>query len=142
MVANVIGMKKPPWMEMDQWWRPLAQDRSPLDREVQHESSDRDQRTSALLGRSCCQNGLLRDLCAGFEVSGTSVVEVATTPLERKSGPHPNDSTFSDGRTWCRRRFPSLLEIQMAVRKQSIRPQDGCNSLRILGDGDSLQHLG
>ena len=21
MVANVIGVKKPPWMEMDQWWR-------------------------------------------------------------------------------------------------------------------------
>ena len=21
MVANVIGAKKPPWMELDQWWR-------------------------------------------------------------------------------------------------------------------------
>ena len=21
MVANVVGVKKPPWMEMDQWWR-------------------------------------------------------------------------------------------------------------------------
>ena len=21
MVANVVGMKKPPWMELDQWWR-------------------------------------------------------------------------------------------------------------------------
>ena len=21
MVANVIGVQKPPWMEMDQWWR-------------------------------------------------------------------------------------------------------------------------
>ena len=36
MVANVIGVKKPPWMEMEQWWR-LAQDGSPMDREMQHE---------------------------------------------------------------------------------------------------------
>ena len=53
---------------------PMAQDRSPLDREVQHECSDRHQRTSA--------RGLLRDLCEGLEMSGTAVVEVATTPLE------------------------------------------------------------
>ena len=29
----------------------------------------------------------------------------------------------------------------MALRNQSICPQDGCNSLRIVGDGDSLQIL-
>ena len=29
----------------------------------------------------------------------------------------------------------------MALRNQSICPQDGCNSLRIVGDGDSLQNL-
>ena len=42
----------------------LAQDRSPLDREVQHERSDCHQRTSTQLGRSCCQIGVQRDLCA------------------------------------------------------------------------------
>ena len=55
----------------------------PLDREVQHECSDRHQRTSAQLGRTCCQNGLLGNLREGLEMSGTSVVEMATTPLER-----------------------------------------------------------
>ena len=53
-----------------------------------------------------------------------------------------NDSSFSGGRTWCRRRFPSLLGMQTALRNQSTRQQDGCNSPRIVGVGDSLQNLG
>ena len=79
LVANVIGVKKPPWMEMET----LAQERSPLDREVQRECCDRHQRTRGQLGRSCCQNGRGRDLREGLEVSRTSVVEMATVPLER-----------------------------------------------------------
>ena len=39
------------------------------------------QRTSALLGRVCGQNGRLRDLREGLEVSRTSVVWMATAPL-------------------------------------------------------------
>ena len=85
-----------------------AQDRSPLDREVQSECFDRLQRTSAQLGRSCFQNGVLRDVCEGLEVSGTSVV-VATTPLERS------------GEGQSRWRSPSMLEMQMALRKQSTK---------------------
>ena len=61
----------------------MAQDRSPLDREVQHERSGCHQRTSTQLSRTCCQNGPLRDLCEGLEVSRTAVVEMATAPLER-----------------------------------------------------------
>ena len=61
----------------------LAQDRSPLDREVQQECSDCHQGTSAPLGRSCCQNALLRGLREGLEMLGSSVVEVATTPFKR-----------------------------------------------------------
>ena len=60
-----------------------AQDWSPLDREMQHECADCHQRTSALLGWSRCQNGLLGNLREGLEMSGTSVVEMATAPLER-----------------------------------------------------------
>ena len=52
-----------------------------------------------------------------------------------------NDTKFTDKRTWCRRRSPSFLEMQLALRNQSMCPQDGCNSLRIVGDGDSLQDL-
>ena len=61
----------------------LAQDWSPLDREVQHdECADCHQRTSAWLGWSRGQNGLLGDLREGQEMSGTSVVEMAAAPLE------------------------------------------------------------
>ena len=48
----------------------LAQDWSPLDREVQHECVDCHKRTSALLGWSCCQNGPLGNLREGLEMSG------------------------------------------------------------------------
>ena len=51
LVANVIGVKKPPWMDINQW--------SPLDREMQRECVDSHQRTSALLGWSRGQNRLL-----------------------------------------------------------------------------------
>ena len=48
----------------------LAQDRSPLDREVQHECSDCHQGTSASVwGRSRGQNGLLRGLHEGLLMS-------------------------------------------------------------------------
>ena len=61
----------------------LAQDWSPLDQELQHECADSHQGTSALLGWSRGQNGLLGNLREGLEMSGSSVVEMATAPLER-----------------------------------------------------------
>ena len=77
-------------MEMDQRVETMAQDRSLMDREVQHECPDCHQRSSTQLGRTCCQNGLLRDLREVLQVSKTSVVEMATAPLEKdeSSGPH------------------------------------------------------
>ena len=100
----------------------MAQNWSSMDREAQHERRVCHQRTSAQLGRTCCQNGPLGDLREGLEVSGTCVVEMATTPLERSGEGQnglvrtQNDSIFTDGRTWCRRRSPILLEMQMALR--------------------------
>ena len=81
MVANVIGVKRPcGW----KWGvEALARNWTPLDREVQHECADIDQRTSALLGRTCGQNGSLGDLREGLEMSGTSVVQMETALLER-----------------------------------------------------------
>ena len=61
----------------------LAQDRSPLDGEMQHECADSHQGTSVQLGWSRGQNGLLGDLREGVEMSRTSVMEMATVPLER-----------------------------------------------------------
>ena len=61
----------------------LTQDWPPLNREMQHERADSHQRKSALLGWSRGQHGLLGDLRQGLEMSGTTVAEVATAPLER-----------------------------------------------------------
>ena len=102
----------------------LAQDRSPLDREVQHERSD------------------ARGLQKGLQ---TSVV--SGLPLVRSGeGQHglvrtQNDSKFTDGRTWCRRRSPSSPEMPMVLRSQSKCPWVGSNLLKIAGVGDSLQNL-
>ena len=51
MVANVIGVKKPPWMELDQWVETLAQNWSSVDPEEQHERVDCHQGTSAQPGQ-------------------------------------------------------------------------------------------
>ena len=61
----------------------VAQDGSPMDREVQHECSVSHKRNGTQLGRACGQNGLLGDLREGLEMSGTSVVKMATGQLER-----------------------------------------------------------
>ena len=76
-----------------------------LDREMQHKCSECHQRTSAQLGRTCCQNELLGDLREGLEMSVTSVVveiEKGTSGQDRI----PSRSKSTDGRTQCRRRYP------------------------------------
>ena len=103
----------------------MAHDRSLMGREVQHECPDCHQRSSTQLGRTCCQNGLLRDLREVLEVSKTSVVEMATAPLEKYKSPAPlqNDSKFRGGRTQCRQRSLSLLEMQMVL--ESVQMSTG-----------------
>ena len=88
MEAIVIGPKKPPWMEIDQWWR--------LWHRTGHRwigkcnmnvlTAIRERVLSS--GWSRCQNGLLKDLREGLEMPGTSVVEMVTTPLERSGEGH------------------------------------------------------
>ena len=77
MVANVIGVKKPPWMEMYQWWR-LWHRTGLCNMNVLTAIRDR-----ALTWAGHCQIGLQRDPCEGLTVSRSSVVEMATAPLER-----------------------------------------------------------
>ena len=88
----------------------LTQDGSQMDREMQHERRVCHQRTSTQLGRSCCQNGLQRNLCAkAFEMSRTSMVEMETAPIGKiwrktngLAGTH-SASKSRGGRTWWRR---------------------------------------
>ena len=100
----------------------LAQNWTPLDREVQHVCADSHQSTSALLGKARGQNGLLGDLREGLEMSGTSVVEMATALLER-SGERQVGRTASetiqnsaDGRTLCRPRCPKSVVCRWVCR--------------------------
>ena len=83
VVANIIGVKKPPWMELNQWWETLAQNWPSMDRKGQYEIVDCHQRTYAQLGWSCCQDGPQRNLCEGLEMPRSSMVEMETAPLER-----------------------------------------------------------
>ena len=125
----------------------LAQDISPLDREVQHDCSDCHQRTNAQLGRSCCQNGPLRDLCEGFEMSVTSVVEVATTPLERSEERPMGWSAaktiqiFQVGRHGFVKGFQICWKLRWICGISPFVCMMAANSLRIVGAGDSLQHM-
>ena len=76
-MANVTGVKRPPVDGNGSVVETLAQNWTLLDREVQHECADSHERTSALLGRTCGQNGQLGDLREDLEMLGTSVVEMA-----------------------------------------------------------------
>ena len=126
----------------------LAHDWAPLDREMQHECADGHQGTSVLLGWSRGQNGLLGDLREGLEMSGTSVVEVATAPLERSGERQagrtaPKSAQYLQmGRIWYRRRYPKSVETQMASRTLSNSLQCGFFLLRIVGSGGSSRNLG
>ena len=117
----MIGVKEPPWMEMDQWWRLWHRTGHRWIEKLQHEHSDCHQRTYAQLGRSCCQIGLQRDLCEGFEVSRTSVVEMATAPLERsKEGEMVRSAPktiqhLQEGRHGCWRSFQIHWKCRRSV---------------------------
>ena len=69
-------------------------------------------------------------------MSRSSVVEVATAPLER-SGEGQVGWSVPKTIQYFQMRLPSLLEMQMVLRNHSIRLQDGCNLLRTVGVGDS-----
>ena len=57
---NVIGVKRFPWMEVDQWWRLWHRTGHGWDRGVQHEFPGSHQRAIVLLGWTCGQNGTIR----------------------------------------------------------------------------------
>ena len=73
----------------------MAQDWSPMDREMQYESAGGRQRSYAQLGWTCGKDGLQRNLCEGLEMPRSLMVEMETAKLERGgerdkwSGPHP-----------------------------------------------------
>ena len=85
-MANVIGAKMPPLMEMtiggDYGTGQVTEWIEKCNMNVLNAI----QRSSTQLGRTRGQNGLLRDLCEGLEGSTTSVLEMVTASLERSGG--------------------------------------------------------
>ena len=127
MVANVIGVKKPPWMELDQ-------NRSSVDREGQHERVDCYQRTYVQLGWSCCQNGPQRNLCEGLEMPRSSMVEMETASLERSRERHMVWSAPTGGKTWLLGKSPNSLEMPKTTRV-------GCTLPKTVEAGSSLRNV-
>ena len=119
----------------------LAQSWTLVDREVQHEFADSHQRTITLLGWTCGQNGLFRDLCTSLDMS---VVEMAPTQLERNRGREvgrtrsQNGSKSIDGKILCQQRYPKSVGMLMGLQNMHNNRQDGYNLLRIVGSGVSL----
>ena len=62
---------------------------------------------------------------------------------DQLAGPHPKqcENIFQMGGHGFVKGFQICWKLQMVLRKQSICPQDGCNSLRIVGAGDSVQNM-
>ena len=91
MVANVIGVKKPPWMELDQGWRLLAQDGASdgsRSGNMNVVTAIREREHSA--GQvHAARMDYKENCCESLEMSRISVVEMETAPLE-KSGRKTN----------------------------------------------------
>ena len=102
----------------------VAQDWSPLDREMQHERVDCHQRTYAQLGWSCCQNGLQRNLWR--KTNG-----LAHTHSGSKS---------TGGRTWLLVRCPNSLEMQTVCRNLSKTTRASCILLKTVEAGNSFRN--
>ena len=141
-VANLIGVKKPTWMEMDQWWRRCHRTSHRWIEKCNKNVLTAIQRTSALLGWSRGQDGPLGNLVAGVKMSGTSVVEMATAPLERCGERQvgrdctPSGSKSTGGRIWNRRRYPKSVETLWLCGTWLIHVAQDC------GNGCSSQNFG
>ena len=116
---------------------------------MQHKCADSHQRTSALLGWSRGQNGLLGKLREGLEMSATSMVEMATASLERSgerdklAGPHPTTvQNLQIGGSDIDGGIQSLWKRRWLCRISPNCLQVGCRLLRIVGNGDSRKIWG
>ena len=131
----MIGVKKPPWMDMDQWWK------------LWHRTGHRwiEKCNMSVLTAIVCQNGLLGNMREGPEMSGDFSGGDGDNSVGKKWRKTngmvrtQNDSKFTVGRTWCRRRSLSSVEMQTALRNLSKCPQGGCSSLTIVGGGDNWE---
>ena len=78
MVANVIGVKRPPWMELNQRWR--------LWHTTGHRWIEKGNMNVLTAIRECMLSwagGPERNLCEGLEMPRPPMVEMERTPLER-----------------------------------------------------------
>ena len=127
MVANVIGAKKPPWMEMDQWWRLWHRTGHRwIEKCNMNELTAIRERALSWAGhvarldyKEICAKALR---CRGLQGNGDSSTGKKWRRTSGLVRTH-NDSTFSNGSTWCRQRSPSLPETEMALRNQSTCPR-------------------
>ena len=115
MLANVIGVKCPPWMEVDQWCR--------LWHRTGNQRIGKCKRVLCLAGHvgrmddlwTCAKALGVGDCSGGNGGSSNAKMWRRTSGLVRTQ----NDAKFRDGRTWRQRRSPSFLKMQTAsfVRK-------------------------
>ena len=84
MVANVVGVKEPPGMELGQWWRLWHRTGHRWIEKCNVNVLVAKKRSYAQLGWTCGKDGLQRNLCEGSEQLNWKEVE-----RDKWSGPHP-----------------------------------------------------
>ena len=117
MVANVIGVKKPPWVEMDQWWR--------LWHRTGHRWIEKCNMNvlSAIRERALSWAWCVVHFNGGDGDSSTGKKWRRTNGLARTH----SVSKSTGGRTWWRQ---SSLEMQTVFRNQFRNPRVGCILLK------------
>ena len=119
-----IGAKKPPLLEMDQWWRLghrtgncwIEKFNKNYLIAIRQRALSWPGHVARMDWSETCAKALR---CRGLQWWRWRQPHWNEVEKEKWAGPpQKNYSKSTDGRTWCRQRSPSFLETQMALRNQ------------------------
>ena len=142
MVANVIGVKKPSCMEMDQWWRHWHRTGQEMDREVQPSTQLETGRVARMDHKKICAKALR---CRGLQVGGGwRQLHWKEVDKDKWSGPQDHSGSKSTGGR------PDMVAGEVSkfivnadgLWKESVQNNTvGCTLLITVEAGSSLRNV-
>ena len=146
MVANVVGVKRPPGMKLGQWWRLWHRTGhrwiEKCNMNVLVAIRDRMLSWAGHVARMdykeiCAKALKCRGLQCGDGDTSTGKKWKKTNCLAHTH----SGSTSTGGRTWLLGRSPSLLETQMVCRKRFKTIRFGCILLKTVEAGSNFRNM-
>ena len=142
MVANVIGVKRPPGTELGQWWRLWHRTGhrwiEKCNMNVLVAIRDRMLSWAGHVATAGLQRHLWKALrCRGLQWWRWRQLNWKEVERDKWSGPHPQRFKIYRWEDMVLGRSPNLLEMRMVCRKLSKTTRDGCILLKTVETGSS-----